>query len=82
MPAFLICAASPWEGRPGHHQAARRLVLQPDLLGYGKGAVYLDAEMAHPLSSFVCARSSRTALRLPVFLYICAALVGRIECVP
>jgi hypothetical protein len=33
-------------------------------------------------SSFVCPRSSCTALRLPVFLHICAALVRRIECVP
>ena len=48
MSGFLIWAASPWEGRgPAHHQAARHLVLQLDLLGYGKRVVYLDAEIAH-----------------------------------
>jgi hypothetical protein len=30
----------------------------------------------------VCPRSSCTALKFPVFLYICAAFVRRIECVP
>jgi len=48
MPAFLIWAASLREGRgPGHHQAAHHLVLQLDLLGYGKRVVYLDAEIGH-----------------------------------
>src|SRR5215472_748762 len=33
--------------RPSHHQAAHHLVLQLDLLGYGKRVVYFDAEIAH-----------------------------------
>ena len=48
MPALLIWGCIPLGGaRPGHHQAAHHLVLQLDLLGYGKGVVYLDAEIAH-----------------------------------
>src|SRR5499425_650633 len=46
--AFLIWAATSWErARPSHRQAAHHLVLQLDLLGYGKRVVYLDAEIAH-----------------------------------
>ena len=33
--------------RPSHRQAAHHLVLQLDLLRYGKRVVYLDAEIAH-----------------------------------
>src|SRR5215469_18822111 len=48
MSAFLIWAATAWEGaRPCHRQAAHHLGLQLDLLGYGKRVVYLDAEIAH-----------------------------------
>src|SRR5215831_9293192 len=34
--------------RPSHHQAAHRLGLQLDLLGYGKRVVYLDTELRVP----------------------------------
>jgi hypothetical protein len=69
--------------RPSHHQAAHHLSLQLDLLGYGKRVVYLDAEIARRAFQLrVPEKQLRTALRLPVFLYICAALVRRIECVP
>jgi len=46
--SILNLGCIPLEGaRPGHHQAAHHLVLQLDLLGYGKRVVYLDAEIAH-----------------------------------
>ena len=48
MSALLILAATPWEGaRPSQRQAAHHLGLQLDLLGYGKGVVDLNAEIAH-----------------------------------
>ena len=48
MSAFLIWAATLWDGRgPANHQAAHHLGLQFDLLRDGKRVVYLDAEIAH-----------------------------------
>ena len=46
MSAFLILAATPWEGR-GPATTRHQFVLRLDLLGYGKRVVYLDAEIAH-----------------------------------
>ena len=48
MSVLLIWGSIPSKGaRPSHRQAAHRLSLQLDLLGYGKRVVYLDAEIAH-----------------------------------
>ena len=68
--------------RPSHRQATHHLSLQLDLLGYGKRVVYLDAEIAHRAFQLRVPEKQLHGFRLPVFLYICAALVRRIECVP
>ena len=69
--------------RPGHDQAAYHLSLQLDLLGYGKRVVYLDAEIPHRAFQLrVPEKKLYCSLKFPVFLYICAAFVRRIECVP
>ena len=73
MPAFLIWAASLREGRgPGHHQAAHHLVLQLDLLGYGKRVVYLDAEIAHRAFQLrVPEKQLHDSQVAPFLIYLC-----------
>ena len=68
--------------RPSDHRAAHHLVLQLDLLGYGKRVVYLDAEIAHRALQLRVPEKQLHGSQVARFLYICAALVRRIECVP
>jgi hypothetical protein len=83
MSAFVIWAVIPWGGRGPVTTRPRIISAYSSTCSDMASASSTSMPRYRTvLSSFVCPRSSCTALKFPVFLYICAAFVRRIECVP